>query len=207
MTGSAVMTSSAETISSACAPPPTSQKLAGLPAGLGDDVESRHDEAGAVAEDADVAVELHVGEALAPGQRLLRRQRAPATSRSSARSGWRYRALSSIVTLASSARTSPSGVTIERVDLAEHRLALDEGLGRASATIAAICFCSAGSVTPAVEAEPRGPGRAGSRRADRRGAGRVASGERAATSSMSMPPSVVNMKSGCFSPRSNVSDR
>ena len=39
---------------------------------LGDDVERRHAEAGAVGEDADVAVELDVGEALLLGHRLLR---------------------------------------------------------------------------------------------------------------------------------------
>ena len=45
---------------SALAPPPTSRKFAGLRAGLRHDVERRHDEARAVADDPDVAVELHV---------------------------------------------------------------------------------------------------------------------------------------------------
>ena len=69
---SEVMTSSASTIASAFEPPPASRKLAGLAAGVGDDVERRHAEPGAVAEDADVAVELHVGEAPLLGHPLLR---------------------------------------------------------------------------------------------------------------------------------------
>ena len=69
--GSEVITSSASTIASAFEPPPASRKLAGLAARLGDDVERRHAEAGAVSEDADVAAELDVGEALLLGHRLL----------------------------------------------------------------------------------------------------------------------------------------
>ena len=48
------------------------EEVRGLAARLGDDVERRHAEAGAVAEDADVAAELDVGEALLLGHRLLR---------------------------------------------------------------------------------------------------------------------------------------
>ena len=48
------------------------EEVGGLAAGLGDDVEGRHAEPGAVAEDADVAVELDVGEALLLRHRLLR---------------------------------------------------------------------------------------------------------------------------------------
>jgi hypothetical protein len=44
------------------APPPTSQKLAGLGAVQLDDVHRRHGEAGAVDHAADIAVELDVGE-------------------------------------------------------------------------------------------------------------------------------------------------
>ena len=51
--GSEVITSSASTIASAFEPPPASRKLAGAPPGLGDDVERRHAEPGAVAEDAE----------------------------------------------------------------------------------------------------------------------------------------------------------
>ena len=69
---SEVITSSASTIASAFEPPPASRKFAGLAAGLGDDVERRHAEPGAVAEDADVAAELDVGEALLLRHRLLR---------------------------------------------------------------------------------------------------------------------------------------
>ncbi len=59
-------------IVSALDPPPASRKLAGEPAGLGDDVQRRHDEARAVAEDADVAVELDVLDALLLGPALER---------------------------------------------------------------------------------------------------------------------------------------
>ena len=48
------------------------EEVGGLAAGLGDDVERRHAEPGAVAEDADVAVELHVGEPLLLRHPLLR---------------------------------------------------------------------------------------------------------------------------------------
>ena len=48
------------------------EEVGGLAARLGDDVERRHAEPGAVAEDADVAAELDVGEALLLGHRLLR---------------------------------------------------------------------------------------------------------------------------------------
>ncbi len=47
------------------------EEVRGLAAGVGDDVERRHAEAGAVTEDADVAVELDVGEALLLGHPLL----------------------------------------------------------------------------------------------------------------------------------------
>ena len=66
------MTSTALVIASAFEPPPASRKLAGRAAGLGDDVERAHDEPGAVAEDADVAVELDVGQAALLGHLLLR---------------------------------------------------------------------------------------------------------------------------------------
>ena len=48
------------------------EEVGGLAAGLRDHVEGRHAEPGAVAEDADVAVELHVGEALLLRHPLLR---------------------------------------------------------------------------------------------------------------------------------------
>ena len=66
------ITSTALVIASALEPPPASRKLAGSPPALLDDVERRHDEPGAVAEDADVAVELDVGEAPLLGHLLLR---------------------------------------------------------------------------------------------------------------------------------------
>ena len=86
------------------------EEVGGLAAGLGDDVEGRHAEPGAVAEDADVAVELDVGQALLLGHPLLRiLGLGPSTRRSSS---WRKSAELSIVTLASSATTSRSEVTI-----------------------------------------------------------------------------------------------
>ena len=64
-------------MTSAEAPPPMSRKLAGfgaaeLLAGVRDDVEGRHDQAGAVADDADLAVELDVVEVLLLGLGLQR---------------------------------------------------------------------------------------------------------------------------------------
>ena len=75
--GSPRMTSSPAAMTSADAPPPMSRKLAGftppwLLAGVGDDVEGRHDEPGAVADDADLAVELDVVEVVFLGLRLER---------------------------------------------------------------------------------------------------------------------------------------
>ena len=52
-------------------PPPASRKFAGRAAGLGDHVERGHHEPGAVAEDADVAVELDEGQAALAGHPLL----------------------------------------------------------------------------------------------------------------------------------------
>ena len=69
---SRVITSSASTTPCALPPPPRSQKFAGPPADVGDDVHGRHREPGAVAEDADVAVELHVGDALLAREGLER---------------------------------------------------------------------------------------------------------------------------------------
>ncbi len=48
------------------------EEVRGLAAGALDDVERRHHQPGAVAEDADVAVELHVGQAAVLGHPLLR---------------------------------------------------------------------------------------------------------------------------------------
>ena len=70
--GSRAITSSAATTPSAEPPPPRSQKFAGLPAGDDDHVDRRHREPGAVAEDPDGAVELHVDDASLAGERLER---------------------------------------------------------------------------------------------------------------------------------------
>ena len=71
------ITSRPSAITWALAPPPMSRKLAGFTppcvlAGVRDDVEGRHDQARAVADDADRAVELDVVEALVLGLRLER---------------------------------------------------------------------------------------------------------------------------------------
>ena len=73
-------------------------------------------------------------------------------------------------------------------------------------TIAAICFCSLGSLTPPSYTSRRAchgwqpsSGSTWSRTS--------ASGLVAATSSISIPPWVVNMKRGFFPLRSNVSER
>ena len=100
--GSERITSTALVIASAFEPPPASRKFAGRAAGLGDDVERAHHEPGAVAEDADVAVELDVGQA-ALVRHLLLRVLARTGRAASAFSGWRNSALSSSVTFASSA--------------------------------------------------------------------------------------------------------
>ena len=65
--GSLLMTSSAPAITSALAPPPMSRKLAGCAADLVDDVDGAHGEPGAVGDDADVAVEADVLQALVVG--------------------------------------------------------------------------------------------------------------------------------------------
>ena len=93
-----------------------SRKLAGfcaaeLLAGVGDDVEGRHDQPGAVADDADAAVELDVVEVLLLGQLLERVDRA-ACPRARRATACRKPAFSSRVTLPSSATTLPSAVRI-----------------------------------------------------------------------------------------------
>ena len=72
--------------------------------------------------------------------------------------------------------------------------------------MAMTCFCSSASSRPAVKQSHRAcqgwkptSGSTWSLAS--------ASGLSAATSSMSTPPCVVNMKSGFFSPRSNVTER
>ena len=72
--------------------------------------------------------------------------------------------------------------------------------------IAAICFCSDGILDAGAVDEPaRDPGLEALERVDVQPDERV--GVFAATSSISTPPCVVNMKSGFFAPRSNVTER
>ena len=68
--GSLLMTSSAPAMTSALAPPPMSRKLAGLPPTWLTMSTVRHGEPGAVGDDADVAVEADVLQALLVGRLL-----------------------------------------------------------------------------------------------------------------------------------------
>ena len=70
--GSERITSTALVIASAFEPPPASRKFAGAPPAWATTSSVRHHEPGAVAEDADVAVELDVGQAALLGHLLLR---------------------------------------------------------------------------------------------------------------------------------------
>ena len=70
--GSRVITSSASTTPCALPPPPRSQKFAGFPPAVTTTSTVDIDKPGAVAEDPDGAVELHVGDALLARQRLER---------------------------------------------------------------------------------------------------------------------------------------
>ena len=118
---------------------------------------------------------------------------AAAVSRSSARSGWRESAESSIVTFASSARTDALGRDDQRVDLAERRVRLDEAAvellddrarsGRARPRRRP----GASELARVVRLEPSS-GSTWTRTS--------ASGVSAATCSISTPPSVVNISSG-----------
>ena len=80
-----------------------------LLAGVGDDVQGAHHQAGAVADDADLAVELDVVEVLRLGLRLERVGRGLVLA-APAWSGCRKSAFSSRVTLPSSATIRPSAV-------------------------------------------------------------------------------------------------
>ena len=161
------------------------EEVRGRAADLGDDVERRHHEPGAVAEDADVAVELDVGQPALLGHLLLRV--LGATGCAAPRSpGWRNSALPSSVTFASSARQLALGRDDQRVDLDEHRVLGHERvveLGQHRAD-------RADRRPPGCRRRRPGAGRGspGSRAAGRRAASRSPSGSSSATASMSMPP-------------------
>ena len=200
---SEVITSSASTIASALEPPPASRKLAGSPPGLGDDVEGRHAEPGAVAEDADVAVELDVGEA------LLLRHRAPAGPRRSppparrAPRGGRARSCRSSPWSRARPRRGPavtiSGLTSisvassslkASIELHEHRRGLRRGRPRRARRRRRAARASA-SPKPS-------SGRCG-------GVTR-ASGSFSAISSTSIPPIVESIASSFFAERSRMTE-
>ena len=123
-TGSAVITSSAETISSALAPPPTSQKFAGLPPAWATTSSVDMTSPAPLPEDADVAVELHVREPPLPREPLLRRNGVQVPH---------FREVGMAeerVVVERHLRVERPHLALrrddERVHLAEHRLALDE---------------------------------------------------------------------------------
>ena len=90
-----------------------------------DDVDRRHREPGAVAEDPDVAVELHVGDALLARERLERVGRGGVAHRGDVRMPEER------VVVDGELRVERLHLAVrghdQRVDLAEHRVAADEG--------------------------------------------------------------------------------
>ena len=119
------MTSTAWVICLGVRPAAGVEEVRRLAAGVLDDVERAHDQPGAVAEDADVAVELDVGEAALAGHLLLR-VLGDRCCAAPALSGWRNSALSSSVTFASSADDLAVARDDQRVDLDERRVLGDE---------------------------------------------------------------------------------
>ena len=124
--GSALMISSASVTPWASPPPPRSQKFAAPAARERDHVQRRHDEPGAVAENADLAVELHVGDVLLARRALL------------GRIGLEVAHLRDVgmlverVVVDRELRVEGFHLAVrrhdQRVDLAEHRVGADEGV-------------------------------------------------------------------------------
>ena len=145
--GSRAITSSAATTPAAEPPPPRSQKFAGRPPATTTTSTVAIESPAPLPRIPTDAVELDVGHALLAREALervgRRRRRASAAS-----SGWRKSAESSIVTFASSARTSPSGRDDQRVDLAERRVGLDEAAVEARRRSPRSAARSAGSSSP-----------------------------------------------------------
>ena len=170
-----------------------SRKFAGfdaavLLAGVGDDVERGHDQAGAVADDADLAVELDVVEVLLLGLRLQRVGRARVSN--AAWSACRKSAFSSSVTLPSSATSLPSPVRTS---------GLTSTSVASSSTKTSHSFSSTSTTWSSTSAGKRGLGRRSraafasstpAPRVDRRSA-RAPRGCSTASSSISMPPSTL----------------
>ena len=122
--GSRVITSSASTTPSRVAAAAEVAEVRGPAADVRDDVHRGHAEPGAVPEDPDVAVELHVRDALLPRERLDRVGRARvAPLRDVRMAGER-------VVVDRELRVERLHLALgrddERVDLAEHRVELDE---------------------------------------------------------------------------------
>ena len=129
-------------------------------ADLVDHVERRHDETGAVAEDPDLAVELHVGDALLAREPLLRIGRLEV-----AHLGDVGMAEERVV-VDRELRVERAHLALrrddERVDLAEHRVGADEGFVEPPDERDHLLLL-VGVLDPGGETEPARPGRAGSR--------------------------------------------
>ena len=165
-----------------------------LAAGLGDDVERRHHEPGAVAEDADVAVELDVGQPALLGHLLLRVLGAGVAQRGV------VGVAEERVVVERDLRVERHDLAVgrddQRVDLDEHRLLGDERV----VELARAARRPGGRRRRRRRPRRRAGGRGspGSRAAGRRAGARSRRGRSSATSSMSMPPFVESMTSGAL---------
>ena len=121
-------------------------EVRGPAAGERDHVERRHDEAGSVAEDPDLAVELHVGDALLARGAFLGRVRLEVAHLRD------VRMLVERVVVDRELRVERFDLALgrddQRVDLAEHRVGADERVVEPPDD-REICFCSSGSSIPA----------------------------------------------------------
>ena len=119
-------------------------------------------------------------------------------------SGCRKSALSSTVYFESSARTSPSGVTISGL-ISTSMASVSTNARYAFSMIWETCFISSRGMPAPKHSERAWKGRkpvSGSRCSLA-----IFSGSSSASFSMSTPPSVVSMKNGFFAPRSNVIEK
>ena len=201
---SLVITSSASTTPWASPPPPRSQKFAGPPAGDDDHVHGRHRQTGAVAEDPDVTVELDVGDALLACEPLVRVGRLDVAHLGDVGVAVE-RAVVDRELRVERAHLAVRGDD-ERIDLGEHRVGFDEARVELLDDAEDLLLLARvvdrrrrrSSRRALIGLEPSSGSTC--RRAS-------ASGFSSATCSISTPPSVVSMKSGCFVPRSKVIER
>ena len=202
--GSRVITSSASTTPSARAAAAEVAEVRGLAADVRDDVHRRHGETRAVAADADGAVELHVRDALLARERLER-----VGSRGVAHLGDVGMAEERVVVdgeLRVERLHLAGRRDDQRVDLAEHRVELDERPVELLDDRRDLLLLGRILDVGAVDEPARDP-RLEALEPGRRAGGRAPPGSPRATCSISTPPCVVNMNSGFFAPRSNVIER